>query len=278
MATWWGTAESVWRASVRRGRPVFFVQDIETSYYPGRSGRQERVRNEVLASYRQEFRYMTIADVSVQKLAALGVEAELVPPGIDLDTFRELGTTRRDDMLLALGRANPLKNFPLTVAAWEQLEPRPELCLFGVEPELAPEGRSRYVRGPSDEGVNELLNQATVFVQTSIHEGFCLPPLEAMAAGAPVVCTDANGNRDFCVDGQNCLMVEPEPAAVAAGIRRVLDDPELRDRLVAGGRETVLDYAWDEADRPARALPGRRGRRAPQFSGALPGRRVAEEG
>ena len=108
---------------MRRGRPVFFVQDIETSYYPGRSGRQERVRNEVLAGYRQEFRYMTIADVSVQKLADLGLEAELVPPGIDLDTFRELGIARRDDMLLALGRANPLKNFPLTVAAWERLEP-----------------------------------------------------------------------------------------------------------------------------------------------------------
>ena len=38
-----------------------------------------------------------------------------------------------------------------------------------------------------------------MFVQTSRHEGFCLPPLEAMAAGAPVVCTDAHGNRDFCV-------------------------------------------------------------------------------
>ena len=91
VATWWGTAEAVWRASVRRGRPVFFVQDIETSYYPGRSGRQERVRNEVLASYREEFRYMTIAEVSVQELAELRLHAELVPPGIDLDTFRQLG-------------------------------------------------------------------------------------------------------------------------------------------------------------------------------------------
>ena len=63
--------------------------------------------------------------------------------------------------------------------------PRPELCLFGVEPELAPAGHSRYVTAPTDEGVNELLNQATVFVQTSVHEGFCLPPLEAMAAGDP---------------------------------------------------------------------------------------------
>ena len=34
VATWWNTAAPVWRASVLRGIPVFFVQDIETSYYP----------------------------------------------------------------------------------------------------------------------------------------------------------------------------------------------------------------------------------------------------
>jgi glycosyltransferase involved in cell wall biosynthesis len=51
-----------------------------------------------------------------------------------------------------------------------------------------------------------VFSQATVFVQTSVHEGFALPPLEAMAAGAAVVCTDAHGNRDFCRDGVNCLM------------------------------------------------------------------------
>ena len=125
--------------------------------------------------------------------------------------------------------------------------------------------------------MNELLNEAAVFVQTSIHEGFCLPPLEAMAAGAPVVCTDANGNRDFCVDGRNCLMVEPDPAAVAAGIQRVLGDPGLRERLVAGGRETVADYAWPKRiDQLERFLTGVADER-PEFSGAVPGRRVAEE-
>ncbi len=112
-------------------------------------------------------------------------------------------------MVLALGRSNPLKNLPLTLEAWRRLpEPRPELCLFGIEPELASEPGIRYVTSPSDEEVNGLLNQATVFLQTSTHEGFCLPVLEAMATGGAVVCTDAHGNRDFCDDG-NCLMPGP---------------------------------------------------------------------
>jgi glycosyltransferase involved in cell wall biosynthesis len=92
--------------------------------------------------------------------------------------------------------------------------------------------------------VNELLNRTTVLVQTSRHEGFCLPLLEAMAAGAPVVCTDAHGNRDFCRDGENCLMVDDEPGSVAAAIARLLADAELRERLADGGRRTAERYAW----------------------------------
>jgi GT2 family glycosyltransferase/glycosyltransferase involved in cell wall biosynthesis len=241
VATWWNTGPVVWRASVRRGVPVFFVQDIETSYYPT----DARVRAHVLAGYRQEFRYMTISGWNRDRLRELGLDAVLMPPGIDLETFRPLGVQRRDDMLLALGRSNPLKNFPLTVTAWEGLaEPRPELALFGVEPELTPPGRATYEQAPSDERVNELLNQATVFVQTSVHEGFCLPPLEAMATGGAVVCTDAHGNRDFCRDGENCLVPEPTPAAVGAAISRLLADPALRERLGEEGRRTAQDYDW----------------------------------
>jgi glycosyltransferase involved in cell wall biosynthesis len=229
---------------VLRGIPVFFVQDIETSYYP----QSEGMRNHVLASYQHEFHYMTISGWNRDRLRELGLDATLVPPGIDLDTFTPLeDTARRDDMLLALGRSNPLKNLPLTIDAWNALDgPRPELAMFGIEPDLADQDGMRYVTSPSDEGVNELLNQATVFVQTSVHEGFCLPPLEAMATGGAVVCTDAHGNRDFCRDGENCLIPEPTVEAVSAALSRLLADPDLRRRLGEEGRRTAQEYAWSK--------------------------------
>jgi GT2 family glycosyltransferase len=243
VATWWNTAAPVWRASVLHGIPVYFVQDIETSYYPD----DEWTRHAVLDSYRPEFRYMTISSWNRERLRELGLDAELIPPGIDLQTFRPLpGLERRSDMVLALGRTNPLKNLPLTIAAWRALpEPRPELCMFGIEPELAGEPGMRYVESPSDEQVNELFNEATVFVQTSTHEGFCLPPLEAMATGGAVVCTDAHGNRDFCADGENCLMPQPNTGEVSAALGRLLSDSGARARLGRAGVETAKDYAWE---------------------------------
>jgi GT2 family glycosyltransferase/glycosyltransferase involved in cell wall biosynthesis len=243
IATWWNTGAPVWHASVRRGVPVFFVQDIETSYYPD----SEKLRNAVLASYREEFRYITISGSNRDRLRELRREADLMPPGIDLATFRPLDdVVRRDGMLLAVGRTNPLKNLPLTIDAWRALgEPRPELCMFGIEPELGPKYGARYVERPTDAGVNRLLNEATVFVQTSTHEGFCLPPLEAMATGGAVVCTDAHGNRDFCVDGVNCLIPDPTVESVSGAVGRLLADPQLRARLGAAGMQTAQEYSWD---------------------------------
>jgi GT2 family glycosyltransferase len=243
VATWWNTAMPVWRASVVRGIPVYFVQDIETSYYPD----DESVRHAVIDSYRPEFRYMTISGWNRERLRELGLDAELIPPGIDLENFRvREDVHRRDDMVLALGRTNPLKNLLLTIEAWRALpEPRPELCMFGIEPELASESGMRYEEAPSDERVAELFSEATVFVQTSTHEGFCLPALESMATGGAVVCTDAHGNRDFCSDGENCLMPESERTAVREAIMRLLADPGLRGRMGKAGIDTAAEYAWE---------------------------------
>jgi GT2 family glycosyltransferase len=268
VATWWATAPWVWRSSVGRGLPVYFVQDIETSYYAG----DKATQNRVLASYREEFRYMTISNWNRERLAELGLSSELVPPGIDLDSFRPLDRPKRDDVVLAIGRSLPLKNLPLTVEAWRRLDSRPELWMFGVEPELGPKYGARYFERPSDERVNELFNEATVFVQTSIHEGFCLPLLEAMAAGTPVVSTDAHGNRDFCRHEENCLIADSDPEAVSRALARVLGDPQLRTRLVAAGRETAERYAWerriDHLERFLLELAENPGPRAPRLSAA----------
>ncbi len=147
VATWWNTARWVWRASVTRGIPVYFVQDIETSYYA-----DVAMQHRVIASYREEFRYMTISGYNREGLKALGLSAELIPPGIDLDNFRPVDVPRRDDVVLAVGRSLPLKNLPLTIDAWERLAPRPELWMFGVEPELSPGDGARYFERPSDPG------------------------------------------------------------------------------------------------------------------------------
>jgi GT2 family glycosyltransferase/glycosyltransferase involved in cell wall biosynthesis len=241
VATWWNTAAPVWRASVVHGLPVYFVQDIETSYYPD----HPHMHRSVMNSYRQEFRFLTTSQWVADRLRELHLDPHIVPPGVDLETFYELDVEREENVVLTLGRSNPLKNLDLTLDAWSAMpNGRPELWMFGIEPQLGQRPGARYFERPSDAEVNELLNRTTALIQTSRHEGFCLPLLEAMAAGAPVVCTDAHGNRDFCRDGDNCLMAQDDPASVRAALERLMRDRELRERLSAEGRRTAERYAW----------------------------------
>ena len=175
-------------------------------------------------------------------------------------------------MVLALGRSEPLKNFPLTM----DVVARAGAAAAGAVPVRSrARARRRTKRAcatstrPSDEEVNELFNRATAFVQTSTHEGFCLPVLESMATGGAVVCTDAHGNRDFCVDGENCLMVDPEPEAVAAGLRACSATRTLRARLgaagiadraalrLAGADRRAARRSWRTSARPRENLPAR---------------------
>ena len=72
-------------------------------------------------------------------------------------------------------------------------------------------------------------------------EPWGLVPLEAMAIGRPVVVSAAaGGTGEYARAGDNALVVAPEdPGALAAAVRRLADEPGLRERLVAGGRATA---------------------------------------
>jgi glycosyltransferase involved in cell wall biosynthesis len=82
---------------------------------------------------------------------------------------------------------------------------------------------------------------ATALVCPSLDEGFGLPVLEAMACGTPVVCARAGALPE--VAGHAALYVDPRDVAdIAAGLRRILQDAELRRTLRARGLERARAF------------------------------------
>ncbi len=109
-----------------------------------------------------------------------------------------------------------------------------------------------FVSGESDERLVERYAESSVAVVPSLYEGFSLPAAEAMACGVPLVATCAGAIPEVAGrDGEHALLVPPRDAeALAAALRRLLDDRSLAARLGAAGRRRVLGrFTWSRAAR-----------------------------
>jgi phosphatidylinositol alpha-mannosyltransferase len=99
----------------------------------------------------------------------------------------------------------------------------------------------------SDEELARRMRAAAVFCAPSLHgESFGVVLLEAMAAGTPVVASDIAGYRDVARDGREAVLVPGgDGAALANGLRRVLDDPSLAGRLVDAGTARAASFSME---------------------------------
>jgi glycosyltransferase involved in cell wall biosynthesis len=98
-----------------------------------------------------------------------------------------------------------------------------------------------------------LYNLARAFVFPSRYEGFGFPPLEAMASGTPVICSNAASLPE--VVGDAALLLAPEDAdALAAAMLRVARDADLRAELRARGLAQAQMFSWERAARETAAV------------------------
>ena len=98
----------------------------------------------------------------------------------------------------------------------------------------------------AEEDLPTIYNLASLFVFPSIYEGFGFPPLEAMACGCPVVCSNSASLPEVC--GESVLYVNPTNASeIAAIIVKVADDEKLKDVLIQKGIIQSKKYVWEQS-------------------------------
>jgi glycosyltransferase involved in cell wall biosynthesis len=170
-------------------------------------------------------------------------EAEPLSP----DELRTMGI--EPPFVLRYGGYTKRKNVPLLMDAWAQV-PIGTLVLTGP-PQTA---RERILRdAPSldrvvvldyvpDRLLARLLRTASALVSVSSYEGFGLPPLEALAAGVPVVATAAPFVNEVC--GEAALLVPGNADALANALIRVLTDHALAAELADLGPNRAAGFTW----------------------------------
>jgi glycosyltransferase involved in cell wall biosynthesis len=166
--------------------------------------------------------------------------------------------------VLAVGTLEPRKNLERLIAAWASLdEPARHghvLALVGpvgwdAGPILsaARDAGALLLGRVSEEELRALYAGAAAFAYPSLYEGFGLPILEAMAAGAPVLTSSVSSLPE--VAGDAALLVDPhDPAAIATGLTRLLHEDGLADDLRTRGRVRAAAFSWERTARETLAL------------------------
>lgn len=167
------------------------------------------------------------------------------PSDVRAGVRAELGVPGDVPLVLSVARLAPPKRVDLLLDAWSEV-PTAHLLIAGDGPErralehraLGRGARSRVTFLGDRQDVDRLLAAADVLVLPSEREGMPMAVLEAMAAGVPVVASAVGGLR--ALDPGAVRLVEPgSAAALAAAIGELLDDPGVRRRRAAAGRELV---------------------------------------
>lgn len=187
-------------------------------------------------------------------------ELEIVPNGVDVTAFagaEPVDGLRPGRRILWVNRLDPQKGFPVALAAFAKvLAEVPEAILVvvgeGKDREalalLTESARARVEMcgAESNERIPSYLAACDVFVSPAVgQESFGIALVEAMAAGVPVVATDIPGYREVVSNGVEGLLVPPrDPEALAAGLVKVLQEPELTTRLGEAGRARARSFDW----------------------------------
>ncbi len=264
-------------------RSVVTIHDVGYRFFPEAHPRWQRFYLEWSTRYnaRTAARVIAISRATQQALVtSYGVPPDrihIIPNGYtpDLTPVRDaqrLAAVRErygipGDYVLYLGRIQPRKNLPRLIRAFARVaadDPQLYLVLAGpsgwleasIRAEIAACGLTERVVLPgyvAAEDKAALLSGARVFAFPSLYEGFGIPVLEAQACETPVLTSSTSSLPE--VAGDAALLVDPEDeAAIAAGLRRLLEDEALRAMLRERGRANITRFTWDKAAQAVAAL------------------------
>ena len=192
-----------------------------------------------------------------------GAEPFEPPPKEDAEAMRSMFAIG-GAYALSVGSIEPRKNLAALVRAFERLgDVDAWLVIAGGPTDWIPDEAERlatqvralpnsihrrvvFTGYVGDRKRRALFAGATALAYPSRYEGFGFPVLEAFAAGVPVLTSSVSSLPEIA--GDAALLVDAEDeAAIADGLRRLFDDRELRDRLVAAGRERVRSFTWERS-------------------------------
>lgn len=178
--------------------------------------------------------------------------SHLVPYGLDHDRYRtNVPWEARARVIGALYHPHPLKGSGAAIEAMRRVRERfsdVRFVMFGnVGTRPALPDWIEYHHDPKQEVIIELYNEASIWLQASVLEGFGLTALEAMACGAALVTTDCGGARDYASSDTAVVTASPRPDDIVPALCHVLEHPDTAAQLSSNGQLLARRFDWERS-------------------------------
>jgi glycosyltransferase involved in cell wall biosynthesis len=198
----------------------------------------------------------SVADCAAARAGVPVSRIAIIPNGVEVRRFSGVKRSPpRAAVVGFLGRLDPVKRVPDLIDAAALLDAAVRVDIYGdgeqrdhLQRLLERKGmEGRVVLRGASPSPEAALAQIDVLALCSAAEGMPMVLLEAMAAGIPIVATDVPGIRDVVRHEETALLCPArDPVALAAALRRMLIDSQLRERLVASAHAHVCgQFSWD---------------------------------
>ena len=180
------------------------------------------------------------------------VDSKVIPIAIDNTIFyyREKENNNDSIEITAIGPEDfKFKNINEIIQAVTELKVKYSNIHFNWITQKKPEkNKIECVVSPKQNEIGDILRRTDIYICASEYESFGLPILEAMCCGAAVITTDTGGCRDFVKDKANALIIEKHNIAdMKEKIELLINNKELRKKIVENGLETAKKYNWDNS-------------------------------
>jgi glycosyltransferase involved in cell wall biosynthesis len=240
------TADGVYNLHKTKGEKAYFIQDFEN---------WDHSKEYVFQTYNYNMKNIVIAkwikDIVDKKSDHPSI---VIPNGIDFNVFGiDIPIKKRNRYSISMLYHNKShKGSKYGIEVLKRLKEKHKdltVKMFGVpsRPKKLPQWIN-YTQNANEEQLRYIYNNSSIFLSTSVEEGFGLTGAESMACGCALVSTDYKGVNEYAINGRNALISPVKDInSLVKNVEKLFHDDQLRQRIAKKGNQDIQKLSWDKS-------------------------------
>lgn len=243
------TPSSIYECIQQKIAPVIYFEQGDHHLFDRSVDSKERL-DFISKEYSVCNNIFTVSNYAREKILEIyNKDSFVIPNAVNNDVFYMKKNINKNNVphIVAIGGEDwEFKGIKYILDAVNKLKEKHDINFTWITPRNPITQIEKTIVNPEQIVIGETLRNADIYICASNYESFGLPILEAMSCGACVITTDVGGNREFCIDKENCLIINKKDVNdIVDKVEILLKDESLRKKLVENAYKKSCEYSWE---------------------------------